>query len=175
MSRSNKGARRMLERIFGKICMIEHLGIRNIPKSKRKRVKGYRRTDDMLTYHHIHEKALGGKTTIANGALLKGYNHVWLHHLPDDQRRSVNNAILEFKATMIQIVGDQVRTVDGEFICFEITDEFPSQNTATPKSIKVYDNDEVIERKRARFSRAKERRQFQKSVRQGLEDYLDNK
>ena len=76
---------------------------------------------------------------------------------------------------MIQIVGDQVQTVDGEFICFEITDDVQSFEISTSKSIKAYDNDEEIERKRKKFSRARERRQFQKSVQQGLDDYLDNK
>ena len=31
----NKSARRRLEQLFGKICFIEELGIRNIPKEER--------------------------------------------------------------------------------------------------------------------------------------------
>ena len=58
---SNRSARMELERLFGKICMIEELGIRNIPKNKRRKIKVYTKYDDVLTYHHIHEKQFGGK------------------------------------------------------------------------------------------------------------------
>ena len=173
MGKSNKGARRMLERIFGKICMIEHLGIRHIPQTKRKRIKGYHKTDDQLTYHHIQERACGGKTTVSNGALVKGYNHQWLHRLPEKQRQDVNNAILEFKATVIQVVGNEVRTVGGEFICFDI--ESPEQTSESKKSIKVYDNDEDILRKREKFKRSKERRQFERKVREGIDEFYEDK
>lgn len=173
MGRRNKGARRMLERIFGKICMIEHLGIHNVPKCQRKRIKGYRRTDDQLTYHHIHEQALGGETSISNGALLKGYNHQWLHKLPAKKRREVNNAILEFKATVIQIVGNEVRTLDGKFICFDIDDQNPEEDVPSP--IKVQDNDDEINKKRNTFHRAKEREKFRHTIQEGMDEFYEDK
>lgn len=173
MGKSNKGARRMLERIFGKICMIEHLGIHSIPQSKRKKIKGYRQTDDQLTYHHIHERVNGGRTTISNGALVKGYNHQWLHKLPEKQKQDVNNAIIEFKATVIQIVGNQVQTLDGKFICFDVNDEEETQDV--PKPIKVYDNDEQTLKKRESFKRAKEQRKFKRKVQEGIDEFYEDK
>ena len=173
MGKSNKGARRMLERIFGKICMIEHLGIHSIPQSKRKKIKGYRQTDDQLTYHHIHERVNGGRTTISNGALVKGYNHQWLHKLPEKQKQDVNNAILEFKATVIQIVGDEVRTIDGKFICFDTLD--PQEPDTYKKTIKVEDNDEEILIKREKFKRAREQQKFRRKVREGIDEFYEDK
>ena len=58
---SNKSARQELERLFGKRCMIEELGIRYIPKKERRKIKGYTKYDDCLTFHHIKEKQFRGK------------------------------------------------------------------------------------------------------------------
>ena len=70
---SNKSARQELERLFGKKCMIEELGIRYIPKKQRRTIKGYTKYDECLTYHHIKEKHEGGKATADNGGLIMGY------------------------------------------------------------------------------------------------------
>ena len=173
MGRSNKSARRALEKIFGKICMIEHLGIHKVPQSVRKKIKGYKKTDDQLTYHHIHEQAKGGVTSISNGAIVKGYNHQWLHKLPEKQRQNVNNAILEFKATVIQIVGNQVKTLDGQFICFDIDDD--PQEIGFESTIPVEDNTEEILQKREKFKRSKEKSKFKRKVQEGIEEFYEDK
>ena len=55
---SNKGIRQAMIHKYGKKCMMEEAGIRNIPKEERKKIKGYRKTDEKLTYHHIKPKSL---------------------------------------------------------------------------------------------------------------------
>jgi len=97
----NKSAREALERIFGKICMIEALGIRNIPQHQRRKIKGYTKYDDIITFHHIKEKSEGGETSLENGSLVRGYNHRWLHSLPYHQKEQVNNAIQKYKLTVL--------------------------------------------------------------------------
>lgn len=56
---SNKGIRKAMINKYGKICFMEAAGIRQIPKEERKKIKGYKKTDEKLTYHHIRPKALG--------------------------------------------------------------------------------------------------------------------
>ena len=102
----NKSARMELERIFGKICMIEEAGIRYIPKEKRKKIKGYTKYDEVLTYHHIKEKHTGGKSTFENGALIRGYNHRWLHSLPEDEKELVNQQLQEYKMRIMTLQGN---------------------------------------------------------------------
>lgn len=39
MGKGNKKARQKLEKIFGKICMVEESGIRKIPMEERRKIK----------------------------------------------------------------------------------------------------------------------------------------
>lgn len=94
----NKKARRKLEKIYGQICMIEELGIRKISSETRKKIKGYKEFQETITYHHIEKKSKGGKSNVANGALIKDYNHQWLHSLPEEQQEYINERLLNFKA-----------------------------------------------------------------------------
>lgn len=164
---SNKSARQELERVFGKICMIEAAGIRYIPKEKRRRIKGYTKYDDVLTYHHIHEKAKGGKATFENGALIRGYNHRWVHTLPEEKKEEVNSRIIEFKAEIMQTVGDRIRTTPA------VTIEIPAEIDPDGEYdiIPVYDNDR---KKKEKFNRAKEKRDFQRKVDRYFEDREDD-
>ena len=41
-------------------------------------------------YQQKKERNKGGKKTIENGALIKEYNHVWLHSLPEEEKEKVN-------------------------------------------------------------------------------------
>lgn len=149
----NKSARRELERIFGKICMVEAAGIRYIPKEKRKKIKGYSRYDDVITYHHIHERAKGGKATVENGALVRGYNHRWLHSLSEEKKEEVNQRLIEFKVSTIQALGDKIFETHIASIPLEMD---PAEEFDT---IPVFDND-----KKKKFNRAKTKREFQKQI-----------
>lgn len=59
---SNKKARQELERIYGKGCMMEKAGIRKI--------KGIKKQDRQITYHHLRPKHLGGQATVENRSKL---------------------------------------------------------------------------------------------------------
>lgn len=107
----NSSARKRLQRVFGKICFIEELGIRNIPMEERRKIKGYNKYQDKITYHHIKEKSKGGKATFENGALIKGYNHSWFHTLSEADKQKINNAMLEFKVAFMQATRKRNRTV----------------------------------------------------------------
>lgn len=153
---SNRSARQSLEKQFGKICMIEQLGIRNIPKDQRRKIKGYTKYDDIITYHHIKEKQDGGKATDENGALIRGYNHRWLHSLPEDQKQKVNNSILEFKATVLQL-NEKGIDIEGQSIQldFDMSDCI---------EIPLIDNTKQDIEKRNKFNRAKQKRDTQKMI-----------
>lgn len=160
---SNRSARIKLEKIFGKICMIEELGIRKIPKEERRKIKGYTKYDDQLTFHHIKEKHCGGKATPENGALLKGYNHRWLHTLSDEDKSKVNNALIEFKATVLQVTGKGIQSDQKISIDINFGDETDCI------SIPVFDMDEEHEKKR-KFNRAKQKRENQRIIDEDLDN-----
>lgn len=112
MGKSNKGARQSLIRKFGRICMIEAAGIRKIPVSERKKIKGYKKYQEQITYHHLTPVRDGGKTTEENGALIKNYNHQWLETLPDSEREEINDKLRQFKLNF----STMSITEKGEFV-----------------------------------------------------------
>lgn len=137
--------------------MIEELGIRIISKSQRKRIKGYTKYDDVLTYHHIVEKQFGGKTTLENGALVRGYNHRWLHTLPPSQKEKINQAIQEYKTAILSGIAslDESGNITASFDFSEVErfiDSLPSFSTEEPKI------------KKKKFNRAKEKRKLQREI-----------
>ena len=68
---SNKSIKEKMIQKYGKICMMEEAGIRKIPVEERRMIKGYRKTDEQITYHHLKPRCKGGQATEENGALLK--------------------------------------------------------------------------------------------------------
>lgn len=162
----NTSARRELERLFGKICMIEELGIRNIPKEQRRKIKGYTRFDDVITFHHIKKKEKGGKATVENGALLKGYNHRWLHSLPIEKQNIINECLIEFKASVLQATSQGLEAdspISVSYKDFQLSDCL---------EIKLNDITPEVEEKRRKFNRAKVKRETQKIIDQEL--YTDD-
>lgn len=105
---SNKTIRKTMEQKYGKKCMMEAAGIRCISMHKRKKIKGYKRTDEMITYHHIKPLAKGGETTVENGALLKSYNHQWLERQPQYVKDKINKKLQQYKTRFVglEITGD---------------------------------------------------------------------
>lgn len=149
---SNKTVRRNLEKLFGKRCMLEASGIRYVPRHERIRIKGYKKIQEEVTYHHLIKKEYGGKATIENGALLKRYNHDWLHTLPIEQQEQVNNRLREFKLSLLEIGYEETkkRIISGE-ISFSIPNlEDESVDYIT---IKAYKNKEIKKGKKAEYAR----------------------
>lgn len=54
---SNRTIRRLMEKKYGKICMMEAAGIRCIPVEERKRLNGYKSNQEALTYHHLRPRS----------------------------------------------------------------------------------------------------------------------
>lgn len=185
MSKSkNKSTRLELERIYGKGCMIERAGIRYIPMEKRKKIKGYSKNQEKMTYHHIKEVKEGGKATVENGAVLKAYNHAWLHTLPEDQKQEVNRKLQDFKLHVLEMTGNgemiQAHEVPLEFSRFELGDEeFITIEVydTTPEQRKQLKKKKVKEERKHRGETYDEKRERRYGIDydEGLDDYLDNK
>lgn len=157
---SNKTIRELMEKKYGKKCMVEAAGIRFISKETRKKIKGYKKTQEQLTYHHIKEKQEGGKATEENGAVVKGYNHTWIHSLPPEEKEKVNQRLQQYKLNFTNLHGDGT-IEDGQSIIldFDMTDCI---------TILVYDNTKEDNEKR-KFNRAKIK---QDTARQ-IQDYYE--
>lgn len=139
----NKGIRNKLEKIYGSGCMIERAGIRFIPVSQRKKIKGYRKTDERITYHHIRERSKGGDRSIENEALIKEYNHVWLHSLPEKEKQVVNEQLQQFKLNVLQMKGNG-QVIDSQSIVLD----FSSIDKDDCIIIPVFNNDRETQSKR---------------------------
>lgn len=111
---TNKRIRTKMEKIYGKKCMIEELGIRYIPSKTRRNIAGYKKWQDQIQYHHIRMKSKGGKATLENGSLLKGYNHQWLHKQPKEVQERINNQLQEYKLNFVTLSGEEQEIVFGE-------------------------------------------------------------
>ena len=157
---NNKYIRELMIRKYGKKCMIEAAGIRFIPVSERKKIKGYRKTQEQLTYHHIKERAKGGQTTEENGAVVKEYNHAWLHRLSEEDKAKVNDRIQQYKLSIATLsISDNIQ-VSGQVLEFDF-----SETLEIPLEL----NTEEQERKR-KFNRAKQKRETQRLIDESLED-----
>lgn len=163
---NNAGAKKQLIQQFGKICMIEEAGIRKIPISVRRKIKGYKKTEEMLTFHHIVPKSKGGKATPENGALLKDYNHRWLESLPPEDRAIVNEKLREFKVNFatLKTSSKSMQIVDSGTIPLEFCSE-KSEEIIIP----VFDMDEGDRKRMLKHkSRAKLKREFQEQIDEAL-------
>lgn len=98
---ANKSTKNKLMMKFGKKCFIEELGLRTKEEVqvdiRQYKSKGQRRRMDELTYHHIIAKCNGGETTEENGAILRNINHVWLHRLPLEKQKIINQMLIQYK------------------------------------------------------------------------------
>lgn len=157
MSKDNKKARQKLERLYGKICMVEAANIRYIPVEQRRKIRGYTKYDDIITFHHIKEKSKGGKATVENGALVKGYNHRWINSLSEEDREKVNERLVEFKIMTLGITDKGLEVEDSATITPDILDEGFIE-------IPVFNTTKEDLEKREKFNRAKAKRDFQKKI-----------
>lgn len=148
--------------------MIEELGIRYIPREERRKIKGYTKYDDCLTYHHIKEKHKGGQATLQNGALVRGYNHRWLHSLAEEDKQKVNNAIIEFKAAILQCDGQGRLVPTGEKVSTTLNFDIDLSDCI---EIPVFETTKEDMEKRKKFNRAKAKREFKQKMEEDLDIY----
>jgi hypothetical protein len=104
MGKSNKSARRDLERLYGKECFIEKLKLKEKYGEGKKYTgknqvkKAIESRNKQLTYHHMIERKDGGPATVENGALLSAENHVWFNKQPKAIQEKMNNDFRRYKA-----------------------------------------------------------------------------
>ena len=159
----NKTGRKMLEARYGKGCFMERAGIRKISKEEEQKmlrtIKGFKKLDRTISYHHIKERKDGGKVTIENGANLAAYNHAWLHQQSPEVKAEINRKLQEFKMSIdIAEISceDKVVPKSSQHIEFDLTEY---------TSIKAYDNTEKEEeRRRRKIERAKKKRETMRMV-----------
>lgn len=144
---SNKKVREELERLYGRECFIDKLHLR---KDNERRYTGKAQMKRMkqLSYHHILEKAKGGKATIENGALLSNENHVWFHQQSEIKQGYMNAIFQEYK-----------RQVDECKVVFV-------EDIEKPYEIKAV---ELVIDEKGKYNRAKEK----EKVRKMSERYVD--
>lgn len=165
----NQKAKNKMIRYYGRICMVEEAGIRKIPREERMKIKGYKKTDDMITFHHLVPRRKGGKATPENGALVKDYNHRWLESLPSAEREQVNDKLREFKMSFAQLHAggkgleiDDSGTLELDFGGIEEGDNIIIPVFPTSK-------EEIMKRKQHK-SRAQLKREFQQEIEDALYD-----
>ena len=132
----NKGIREFMVHKYGKICFMEAAGIRNIPKEERKKIKGYKRIQEKLTFHHIRPISEGGKATEENGAILKKYNHEWLEQQPKAERDKINKQLQEYKIAVLEMKNGKIR---GKVMQIDMSDTY---------EIPVIDKEKEVEEER---------------------------
>ena len=159
----NKQGRKALEERYGEGCFMERAGIRKItPAQERKikrTIKGFKKLDRTISYHHIKERKDGGKVTIENGANLAAYDHAWLHQQSPEVKAEINRRLQEFKMSI-------------DVANFRCEDELISENSQRVEinlneyvSIKAYNSTEKDEEKRKRkFERAKKKKETMQMV-----------
>lgn len=132
---SNRSIRKKMIEKYGSICMMEEAGIRFVPVEERKRIKGYKRIDETITYHHLRPKCKGGEATEENGALLKGYNHQWLEHQPKEVREQINNELRSYKMKFTGMI------ISGDMkICRQMSFDIEGIKPGECYVIPAYDN-----------------------------------
>lgn len=167
----NKTGKRLLEKRYGKGCFMERAGIREITPEQeaeyKRSIRGFKKLDRTITYHHIREKRNGGKVSIENGANLAAYNHQWFNAQTPEVQAQINNQLqqFKFKIDMVRMaVGDEGLEFDKINVDIDMSDTI---------EIPVYDNSILEEKevKRPKFNRAKVKRQTQKLIEEDIEDW----
>ena len=120
MSKNNRSAREMLEKIYGKHCFI-HQGIRKLkpPTPKKGTYKG-KSIAYQLTYHHLKAKRDGGKATVENGACVCRSCHDWLEQLSEQEREKVNDELRAYKKRLDDIEIATVEIQNGKVVQAEL-------------------------------------------------------
>lgn len=163
----NKTGRILLEQKYGKGCFMERAGIREITTEEEKEnlrtIKGYKKLNRKITYHHIFEKQYGGEVSIENGANLAGYNHEWLHQQTPEVKEKINKQLQEFKKQLdiaeIKVTDRDIKIVGSSKLEFDMSDCI---------EIPLYDNTKESSPKHS-FNRAQVKRETMKMIEEELD------
>lgn len=177
-SKKNRSIRQSLERIYGKGCMfqkaliaqrIEEMGgiktYRQFIQERHYSLKEIRKLEATMTLHHLKHRSEGGPTTEENGAVINELAHRYEHSLPRHQEEIINNMLRDYKHVTRRDQSQYdlipVRLEDEIDIDFEI------------KMAEMSFSDEIgldMRPVKKKFNRAKENRQFQRRIKEDLEE-----
>ena len=151
---SNRNIKLKMIAKYGEDCWIDKLHLRPAEDTPRKySSKGQLKRAKQLTFHHIKERSKGGRATEENGAILSAENHEWFNKQPKEVQDRLNQIFQDYKKNFAEGSTDR------------------SDSRVTPSTnIEEIDYDEFISLAKSRYNRAKEKREFQKRVREELED-----
>lgn len=108
---SNKHIKDAMVAKYGPECWIEKLHLYIDTKPRRYKSKAQLKRMKSLTYHHIREKRLGGRSTEENGALLSVENHQWFHKQPPEVQAKLNQIFQEYKRQFALLQGDDKEAI----------------------------------------------------------------
>lgn len=155
-NKGNKRAKQKLIELYGEECFIEKLHLRKDKKRTYTGKKQYERVKQ-LTYHHIREKRNGGQATVENGAILSVENHEWFNKQSEQMQAKMNKCFQEYKRRMDEARECKIELVDTLDIGIEV-------------KVAEISFSEEIKPPKEKFNRAKEKRKFEKRIREDLEE-----
>lgn len=147
---SNKKAKQKLIELYGEECFIDKLKLRLEPKKQYTGV-GQMKRMKQLTYHHIKMKKDGGHATVENGALLSAENHAWFHQQSPQAQGYMNAIFQEYKRQ-----SDECKIV--------FTDHLNLGFEIRPTSFMINEKGQILDQKKEKYNRAKEKQEFQKRI-----------
>lgn len=117
MGNNNRKIKEKMIELYGEECFIEKLKLRPVGEIRHYKSKSQYKRMKQLTYHHIRERRNGGKTTIENGALLSGENHIWFNKQNPETQRKMNELFQKYKQEVgIAIIqGEEIKVQKLQF------------------------------------------------------------
>lgn len=156
MGNKNKSVRKELERIYGKKCMLhEGLNIKGYKYSKCN-YKG-KSIREQLSLHHLKPVRENGETNVRNGAVLCRGCHDFVEQVSESQRAKINTELQNYKTRLDNARECKIEMVDTLDIGIEI------------KFAEISFSEEIKPPKE-KFNRAKEKREFEKRIRDEMEE-----
>lgn len=127
---SNKKTREEMIALFGEECWIEKLNLK--PRSIIGEYTGKSiqkaKEEKRIVYHHIIMKKDGGKSTIANGALISEENHAWFHKQKQWRQDAMNEYFQQYKINCILANFDDEMAVHATKLQIDF-DELDEENS----------------------------------------------
>ena len=146
---------------MAKVALWKELGIRIITEEyekKLRQIKGVKKLDRGITFHHIKERHDGGEVSMQNGANLAAYNHTWLHQQSPEVKEEINRKLQEFKRSIDVVL---LNTGEKELSAEQATKiDIDMSDTIT---IPAYDTIEEVKTKK-KFNRAKAKQELKQLI-----------
>lgn len=165
-NKNNSKARRKLREIFGDGCFLERMGVRKI--------KGVRKLDRMITYHHLKKKSKGGRATVENGANLAWENHQWLHSLPEAEQDFLNREIRKWKLNFVTMQGNGEVYAASQMNFTDLTKDenciIISLEKTTPEQYQELFNQKEENEIKQKFNRSKTKRNTRRIIDEALNE-----